>query len=86
MSCNDGHLRFPTEKKNQTQKFYSEHSYQITIPSHERKTFLKLPQIREHIGASSHVGFPNERKIKQNVEDYPRNISTKFGSQWTGGL
>lgn len=48
MSCNDGHLRFPTEKKNQTQKFYSEHSYQITIPSHERKTFLKLPQIREH--------------------------------------
>lgn len=54
-------LDFQPRKKNNKQHFYSEHSYQITILSHERRRFLKLQQII--IGASSHVEFPNERNI-----------------------
>jgi hypothetical protein len=41
----------------------------------------------EHIiGPGSHVEYPTETKNSNFVEDHPRNIPAKFGSNWPSGF
>ena len=41
----------------------------------------------EHIiGPGSHVGYPTGTKNSNFVEDHPRNIPAKFGSNWPSGF
>jgi hypothetical protein len=34
----------------------------------------------------SQVEYPTETKNRKFVEDHPRNIPGKFGSNWPGGI
>jgi hypothetical protein len=48
---------------------------------------MKLFQpIRRHNWLTNYVEIPNETKIMNNVEDYPRNISANFGSMCPSDL
>jgi hypothetical protein len=41
----------------------------------------------EHIiGPGSHVEYPTGTKNRNFVEDHPRNIPAKFGSNWPSGF
>jgi hypothetical protein len=41
----------------------------------------------EHIiGPDSHVEYPTGKKNSNFVEDHPRNIPAKFGSNWPSGF
>jgi hypothetical protein len=41
----------------------------------------------EHIiGPDNHVEYPTGTKNRNFVEDHPRNIPTKFGSNWSSGF
>jgi hypothetical protein len=41
----------------------------------------------EHIiGPDNHVEYPTGTKNRNFVEDHPRNIPTKFGSNWPSGF
>jgi hypothetical protein len=41
----------------------------------------------EHIiGPGSHVEYPTGTKNSNFVEDHPRNIPAKFGSNWPSGF
>jgi hypothetical protein len=41
----------------------------------------------EHIiGPGSHVEYPTGTKNRDLVEDHPRNIPAKFGSNWPSGF
>jgi hypothetical protein len=45
------------------------------------------PSQAEHIiGPGSHVEYPTGTKNRNFVEDHPRNIPAKFGSNWPSGF
>jgi hypothetical protein len=52
----------------------------------EKKIF-EISTNQEHIiGPDSHVEYPTGTKNRIFVEDHPRNIHTKFGSNWPSGF
>jgi hypothetical protein len=43
-------------------------------------------QSKHVISPGSHVEYPTETKHRKFVEDHPRNIPAKFGSNWPSGF
>jgi hypothetical protein len=43
-------------------------------------------QSEHNIGPGSHVEYPTETINSNFVEDHPRNIPAKFGSNWPSGF
>ena len=50
--------------------------------------FSQFVSFREEdlIGPGSHVEYSTGTKNRNFVEDYPRNIPAKFGSNWPSGF
>ena len=50
--------------------------------------FSQFISFREEdlIGPGSHVEYPTGTKNRNFVEDHPRNIPAKFGSNWPSGF
>jgi hypothetical protein len=52
----------------------------------EKKIF-EISANQEHIiGPGSHAEYSTGKKNRNFVEDHPRNIPTKFGSNWPSGF
>ena len=45
-----------------------------------------ISQSEHIIGPGSHVEYPTGTKNRKFVEDHPRNIPTKLGSNWSSGF
>jgi hypothetical protein len=59
--------------------------YQVCVFYADRKS--KMATIAGHrIGPGSHVEYPTGKKNSNFVEDHPRNIPAKFGSNWPSGF
>jgi hypothetical protein len=43
-------------------------------------------QMFDWYGLGSHVEYPTGTKNRNFVEDHPRNIPAKFGSNWPSGF
>jgi hypothetical protein len=52
----------------------------------EKKIFEISDQSERIIGPGSHVEYPIETKNSNCVEDHPRNIPAKLGSNWPSGF
>jgi hypothetical protein len=87
MSCGGGHLGFPIGIKN------SNLVKDIPMIIHLQFGFSQFISFREEdlwnfsqsehiIGPGSHVEYPTGTKNSNFVEDHPRNIPAKFGSNW----
>ena len=50
--------------------------------SFREEDLLNFSQSEHIIGPGSHVEYPTGTKNRDFVEDYPRNIPAKFGSNW----
>jgi hypothetical protein len=71
MSCGGGHLGFPIGIKNRSQ-----------FISCREEDLWNFSQSEHIIGPGSHVEYPTGTKNRHVVEDHPRNIPAKFGSNW----
>ena len=91
MSCGGGHLGFPIGIKN------SNLVKDIPMIIHLQFGFSQFISFREEdlwnfsqsqhiIGPGSHVEYPTGTKNSNFVEDHPRNIPAKFGSNWPSGF
>jgi hypothetical protein len=69
--------------------------YQVSVFYADRKSKmdaiaghrLTLDPMGKHIiGPGSHVEYPTGTKNRNFVEDHPRNIPAKFGSNWPSGF
>ena len=91
MSCCGGHLGFPIGIKN------SNLVKDIPMIIHLQFGFGQFISFREEdlwnfsqsehiIGPGSHVEYPTGTKNSNFVEDHPRNIPAKFGSNWPSGF
>jgi hypothetical protein len=90
MSCGGGHLGFPIGIKN------SNLVKDIPMIIHLQFGFSQFISFREDlwnfsqsehiIGPGSHVEYPTGTKNSNFVEDHPRNIPAKFGSNWPSGF
>jgi hypothetical protein len=68
--------------------------YQVTVFYADRKSKmaattghrLTLDPMGKCIGPGSHVEYPTGSKNSNFVEDHPRNIPAKFGSNWPSGF
>ena len=91
MSCDGGHLGFPIGIKNRNLV------KDIPMIIHLQFGFSQLISFREEdlwnfsqseyiIGPGSHVEYPTGTKNINFVEDHPRNIPAKFGSNWPSGF
>jgi hypothetical protein len=91
MSCDGGHLGFPIGIKN------SNLVKNIPMIIHLQFGFSQFISFREEdlwnfsqsehiIGPGSHVEYPTGTKNSNFVEDHPRNIPAKFGSNWPSGF
>jgi hypothetical protein len=49
-------------------------------------TLTNFSQSEHIIGPGSHVEYPTGTKTSNFVEDHPRNIPAKFGSNWPRGF
>jgi hypothetical protein len=47
---------------------------------------VSSPGPKVQIGPGSHVEYPTGTKNRYFVEDHPRNIPAKFGSNWPSGF
>jgi hypothetical protein len=58
------------------------------MPSFQKpQTLGFLFRYEKHIiGPGSHVEYLTGTKNRNSVEDHPRNIPAKFGSNWPGGF
>ena len=91
MSCDGGHLGFPIGIKN------SNLVKDIPMIIHVQFRFSQFISFREEdlwyfsqsehiIGLGSHVEYPTGTKNRNFVEDHPRNIPAKLGSNWPSGF
>jgi hypothetical protein len=91
MSCSDGYLGFPIPIINRTLV------KDIPMIIHLQFGFSQFISFREEdlwnfsqseyiIGPGSHVEYPTGTKNRNVVEDHPRNIPAKFGSNWPSGF
>ena len=48
--------------------------------------FINFSQSEHIIGPGSHVEYPTGTKNRNFVEDHPKNIPAKFGSNWPSGF
>jgi hypothetical protein len=51
-----------------------------------REDLWNFSQSEHIIGPGSHVEYPTGTKKRKFVEDHPRNIPAKFGSNWPSGF
>ena len=90
MSCGGGHLGFPIGIKN------SNLVKDIPMMIHVQFRFSQFIGFREDlwnfsqsehiIGLGSHIEYPTGTKNSNFVEDHPRNIPAKFGSNRPSGF
>jgi hypothetical protein len=91
MSCDGGHLGFPISIKN------SNLVKDIPMIIHVQFGFSQFISFREEdlwnfsqsehiIGLGSHIEYPTGTKNSNFVEDHPRNIPAKFGSNRPSGF
>ena len=91
MSCGGGHLGFSIGIKNRNLV------KNIPIIIHLQLGFSQFISFREEnrwnfsqsehiIGPGSHVEYLTGTKNRNSVENHPRNIPAKFGSNWPSGL
>jgi hypothetical protein len=57
----------------------------LGVISFREEDLWNFSQSENIIGPGSHVEYPTGTKNRNFVEDYPRNISAKFGSNWPSG-
>jgi hypothetical protein len=88
--CGGGHLGFPIhiKKKNLVDILMIIHlqfgfSQFISFREEDLWNFSQSEHI---IGPGSHVEYPTVTKNRHLVEDHPRNIPAKFGSNWPSGF
>jgi hypothetical protein len=61
--------------------------FHIIWPSGFRgKAVLEIDQSETRIAYGSHVEYPTGTKNRNFLEDHPRNIPAKFGSNWPSGF
>jgi hypothetical protein len=91
MSCGGGHLGFPISIKNRI--FIKDIPMIIHLQfgfsqfiSFREEDFWNFSQSEHIIGPGSHVEYPTGTKNKNFVEDHPRNIPAKLGSNWPSGF
>ena len=91
MSCGGSHLGFPIHIKNRNLV------KDIPMIIHLQFGFSQFSSFREEdlwnfsqsehiIGPGSHVEYPTRTKNRNFVEDHPRNIPAKLGSNWPSGF
>ena len=91
MSCDGGHLGFPIGIKNSN--LVKDIPMIINLQfgfsqfiSFREEDLWNFNQSEHIIGPGSHVEYPTETKNSNFVEDHPRNIPAKFGSNWPSGF
>ena len=91
MSCNGGHLGFPIGIKNSNLV----KDIPMIIPlqfgfsqfiSFREEDLWNFSQSEHIIGPGSHIEYPTGTKNSNFVEDHPRNIPAKFGSNRPSGF
>ena len=92
MSCDGGHLGFPIGIKNSNLV----KDIPMIIPlqfgfsqfiSFREEDLWNFSQSEHIIGPGSHIEYPTGTKNSNFVvEDHPRNIPAKFGSNWPSGF
>jgi hypothetical protein len=91
MSCGDGHLGFLIGIKNWIlvkdipMIIHLQFGFSQFI-SFREEDLWNFGQSEHIIGPGSHVEYPTGTKNRNFVEDYPRNIPAKFGSNWPSGF
>jgi hypothetical protein len=87
MSCGGGHLGFPIGILNRNlvedlpMIIHLQFGFSQFI-CFRGEDLLNFSQSEHIIGPGSHVEYPTGTKNRDFVEDYPRNIPAKFGSNW----
>jgi hypothetical protein len=87
MSCGGGHLGFPIVIKNRNlvkdipMIIHLQFGFSQFI-SFREEDLWNFSQSKHIIGPGSHVEYPTGTKNRNFVEDHPRNIPAKLGSQW----
>jgi hypothetical protein len=51
-----------------------------------REDLWNFSQSEHNIGPGSHIEYPTGTQNSNFVEDHPRNIPAKFGSNWPSGF
>ena len=91
MSCGGGHLGFPIGIKNRNlvkdipMIIHLQFGFSQFI-SFREEDLWNFSQSEHIIGPGSHVEYPTGTKNSNFVEDHPRNIPAKFGSNWPSGF
>jgi hypothetical protein len=91
MSCGGGHLGFLIHIKNRNlvkdiqMIIHLQFGFSQFI-SFREEDLWNFSQLEHSIGLGSHVEYPTGTKNRNFVEDHPRNIPAKFGSNWPSGF
>ena len=91
MSCDGGHLGFPIGIKNSNlvkdipMIFHLQFGFSQFI-SFREEDLWNFSQSEHIIGPGSHIEYPTGTKNSNFVEDHPRNIPAKFGSNRPSGF
>jgi hypothetical protein len=91
MSCDGGHLGFPIGIKNRNlvkdipMIIHLQFGFSQFI-SFREEDLWNFSQSEHIIGPGSHVEYPTGTKNRNFVENHPRNIPAKFGSNWPCGF
>jgi hypothetical protein len=91
MSCGGGHLGFPIGIKNRhlvkdiPMFIHLQFGFSQFI-SFREEDLWNFSQSEHIIGPGSHVEYPTGTKNSNFLEDHPKNILAKFGSNWLSGF
>jgi hypothetical protein len=91
MSCDGGHLGFPIGIKNRNlvkdipMIIHLQFGFSQFI-SFREEDLWNFSQPEHIIGPGSHIEYPTGTKNSNIVEDHPRNIPAKFGSNRPSGF
>ena len=91
MYCGGGHLGFPIGIKNRNllkdipMIIHLQFGFSQFI-SFREEDLWNFSQSEHIIDPGSHAGYPTGTKNRNFVEDHPRKIPAKFGSNWPGGF
>ena len=91
MSCDGGHLGFPISIKNRNlvknipMIIHLQFGFSQFI-SFREEDLWNFSQSEHIIGPGSHIEYPTGMKNSNFVEDHPRNIPAKFGSNRPSGF
>jgi hypothetical protein len=91
MSCDGGHLGFPIGIKNRNlvkdipMIIHLQFGFSQFI-SFREEDLWNFSQSEHIIGPGSHIEYPTGMKNSNFVEDHPRNIPAKFGSNRPSGF